>query len=166
MEAVPASDPSANAPNFDISQWMLVWMALDESKMVRGKTVFVKQMFVVANEVIPQLKPLFKFYPHRFGPYSKEFESALNGLVDGRFVREILEQEGQGIFSTDARRDYVLLLEGETEAHRLLAQVPQPLKDKLTEYRKLLSRMGYIGLLSYVYSTYPDFTKNSELELA
>jgi len=153
-------------PDYSASDWLLLWLAIGESKEIRGKTVFVKQIFVIAEEVIPQILQKFNFYSHHFGPYSKEFETALQQLVRMGMIDERMETDVEGLFSTNARHDYTLLPKGEARAVELLKGVPSSIKEKLVQHKRLLSRMGYIGLLSYVYNTYPTFTMNSELELA
>ena len=160
------SAAKSGLPDYSTSDWLLLWLAIGEPKEIRGKTVFVKQIFVIAEEVIPQLLQKFNFYAHHFGPYSKEFETALQQLVRMGMIDERMQADAEGIFSTSARHDYILTPKGEVRAVELSRGIPPSMAERLGQYKRLLSRMGYFGLLSYVYATYPEYTTMSELEIS
>jgi hypothetical protein len=153
-------------PVLSIPDWLLIWLALDGSRAIKGKTVFVKQMFIVAKEVVPQIFPMFRFYGHRFGPYSKEFEAALQGLIEKGLVSEKVIEELEGFSSDRKRYDYSISQVGEKVAVGLMAKFPPETIQSLLGYKRVLSQMGYIGLLSYVYNTYPNFAEKSEFRIA
>lgn len=159
----------SDLPELSPSDWLVVWLSLGGQNQIRGKTILMKQLFVITREVIPQAIPSFGFYPHRFGPYSSVVEESLNhlsaeGLIE---VAEHTENRVENVWSTaDPKRyDYFLTSLGRTKAEGIGGKIPADTIQSLVKHKRLLSRMGYYGLLSYVYRTYPEFTSASELEL-
>jgi hypothetical protein len=158
-------EPITDVPDFNASQWIIAWLALGNRFPIKGKTVFVKQLFVTGKELVPHIDHLFGFFPHRFGPYSFVFDSALKEVVEKGFVEVTPHQES----ADDApirppRLDYRLSPAGEIEASRLFGKIPEESWIALEQYRKMLSRMGFWGLLTYVYSNYPQYTMFSEID--
>lgn len=152
-------------PAFSASDWLLIWLALDKSKSIKGKTAFIKQLFVAGKEIAPQMEKVFAFYPHRFGPYSKEFENALQQLERKGAISVNVQEEIEGFSSMNKRYDYTLQPAGEAIAITLMKRVPPSIRDKLIQYRRLLSRMGFWGIIQYVYSNYPEYATSSEIRM-
>jgi uncharacterized protein YwgA len=153
-------------PEFDASQWIAIWLALDNQSPVRGKTAFVKQLFVISKENVPAIDRTFQFFPHRYGPYSKVFELTLTKMIRDGLVRETANQEFEGLTSTKAPRlDYELTPQGTALAGQLVSKIPSPQRMTLDSNKRLLSQMGFWGLIHYVYNNYPEYAIFSEIEL-
>lgn len=145
------------------SEWMLCLLYVDNASPIRGKTAFVKELFVVGKELFRQVDRVFGFYPHRFGPYSKEFEVNLskliaNGCISESSVRVYIDQQPDKV-----RSDYALLPRGLDEASRIVSRLSEMDRLRLAKYKRFLSNMGFWGLIHYVYSNYPEYTIASEI---
>ena len=159
---------STAIPRLEPSDWIVLWLSLDGLNRVRGKTRLMKQLFVVGREVVPQAFESFGFFPHRFGPYSQVLENALGNLQERAFISVVSHTDSpENVLTTDVKRyDYILTDLGQERARTVLSGMPDDVVQSLVRHKRVLSKMGYYGLLSYVYGNYPEFTTMSELELA
>jgi len=151
---------------FDASEWILIWLALNNQSPVRGKTAFVKELFITGKEKVPSIDQTFQFFGHRFGPYSKVFERNLSSLVSSEMMTETPNNESRGLDTdTPIRLDYTLTEKGVAYANELIEKIPPFERNVLGNWKRVLSKMGLWGLLRYVYSNYPEYTMSSEILL-
>src|SRR5438132_1664841 len=61
-------------PDLTHGEWMLALLGADGCQPIRGKTVFVKELFVLGKEIAPQIEKKFDFFASKYGPYSAHFE--------------------------------------------------------------------------------------------
>ncbi len=121
---------------------------------IRGKTVFIKQVFIIAKEIEPEIDPVLEFYPYQIGPYSTVLARMLNV-----WIRE-------GIISADkVGRDWIFTLteEGERIVKEFIAQIPSNQIDQISKMKSTTSEWGTQGILDYVYNRYPEYAITSRL---
>ena len=159
MEQWSNSDCGRFTPN----EWMLVLLGADDAKPILGKTVFVKELFVIGKESIADIDDEFEFFPSRYGPYSRHFQPALDSLVREGLVIEKLCAGMTGEKSRQSRMEYVLTPAGKTVANSLIDRLPEETKLKIHKSKRILSSMGTWGIINYVYSNYPEYAVLSEL---
>lgn len=118
---------------------------------------------MIGKELFAEVDQEFGFYPHRFGPYSREFEQNLSRLIDKGYVSEALVRASPDQQPERVRSDFTLLPKGQEEASRIAGDLSEDDRVLLTKYKRLLSNMGFWGLIHYVYSNYPEYTMASEI---
>lgn len=153
----------ARTLDFSPQEWMLILLGADNFSPIKGKTVFVKQLFVIGKELFPDLDRDFKFYPHRYGPYSGVFEQNLRALVEAGLVDETSNFIYTDTSPEKRRSDFRLLPPGKQCASSLLGRLPQAPRMELEKQKRVMSRMGFWGLIHYVYSNYPRYSVASEI---
>ncbi len=164
MSGNPPGQATTGIPDMSHADWLLVLLGADNGRPVRGRTVFVKEMFVIGKEVVQQVDEKFDFFPSRYGPYSAFFQPNLDALVSRKLVHE---EEAVGLsrqFGGEARMDYSLTPNGSEAAAALRARLPAAIAARVDEYKRTLSSLGFWGLIRYVYSAYPEYTIASELK--
>jgi len=151
-------------PELSTSDWMLVLLGSDEGSPILGRTVFVKLLFVIGKELVPQIDSKFGFFPSRYGPYSDQFQPSLTKLVFSGLVQETEAPAAHIDLVGISRYDYYLLSPGLARANELLKRLPGVLTKRISEYKRALTSLGFWGLIHYVYTNYPEYTLASELE--
>jgi len=144
----------------EIKKWIILLLGADNGRPIRGKLMFQKEMFILAYDILQKLgilskeevERIFNFKPHYYGPYSKKIEDTLN----------LLQQ--QGLVKVEKQDDviiYTLTDKGKNEFKKVLDKQGDDVI-KLIEKLKIGSeRLGYKGLLKYVYINYPEFIDRS-----
>ena len=157
---------TSEIPRLSASEWMLCLLNADHASTIKGKTVFVKQLFILGKELFEQVDRGFQFYPHRFGPYSRIFEDSLYRLIADGYVSESLARIYINQQPDKVRSDYALLPKGREEASRVISRLSDADRSKLDRYKRIMSSMGFWGLIHYVYSNYPEYTTVSEIAVS
>jgi len=137
---------------------ILILLYANKNKPITGKLMFVKQAFLLAKELIPQLDKKFKFYPANFGPYSKIFARAVNDMVE----KELIKLESKTDNKDEVFR-FSLSDEGMKRAEQSFEKLPDDLKLKIIRKRKGWDQLGYTGIVRFVYTKYPEYTIYSEI---
>lgn len=146
--------------NLDPNQWLLVLLEANDAQPILGKTVFIKQLFVMGKELFSDIDEKFHFYPYNYGPYSSQFEHSLNQLIDEELIKVTFSDRE----TPDNRRyDYSLTPKGKKVAEQIFSKLPLESQKSVTRYKRTLTKLGFFGLLNYVYSNYPEYAVNSKL---
>jgi uncharacterized protein YwgA len=145
------------------SEWLLTLLYADNNAPIKGRTMFVKELFVMSKEDAPNIEEVFNFEPNKYGPYSSSFQNILTNLVKNGLVIEehLSEEENEG----NERYDYSLTKTGEMHAQTVRKKFSDKEWAILDSKKRMMERMGLWGLLHYVYTSYPDYTVRSELLL-
>jgi len=150
-------------PGMEPADWMMLLLGADNGSPILGKTSFVKQLFVLGKEVISDIDRKFAFYPSKYGPYSRIFESALRDIMQRGWVTERRVMVGASEGSGVQRSDFMLTPAGVEVAENLLRRMPRDLRENINQYKRVMSGLGLWGLIQYVYSSYPEYAVLSEL---
>lgn len=138
---------------------ILILLYANKNKPITGKLMFVKQAFLLAKELIPQLDKKFKFYPANFGPYSKVFAKEVNKLIEKGIIKlEVKTEGGKEIFRFRLSEDAI------EKAKQSFNKLPNELKFKIIRKRKGWDQLGYTGIVRFVYTKYPEYTIYSEIK--
>lgn len=157
------STKDTSTPELSPGEWMVALLGADNASPIFGKTAFVKQLFVLGKEVESQVDAKFAFFASRFGPYSSAFEPALTHLIKSGLVSEQRVPKAFFVEGARIRHDFSLTPKGVELANRILARIPESELEKITTYKRVLSTLGFWGLIHYVYTKYPEYTVFSEL---
>jgi hypothetical protein len=131
------------------SDWVLPFLVTGSEQgqpVVKGSLLLFKEFFVFVKEIKPELDVYFKFVPYDYGPYSFQLRTNLDTLL----ILGLIKTE-----RTNDRTDYYLTEGGEQKARVLLEKIDQKTKEKITKLRQDGTKLGYMGVLSYVYARYP-----------
>ena len=138
--------------------WVLPFLyigAEQNQPSVKGSLLLFKEFFVFVKEIKPELDSYFRFYPYDYGPYSLKLKTSLSVLQLLQFIRT--EQVSD-------RTDYYLTEKGIQKARELSEKIDFKTKEKITKLRNDGTRLGYLGVLRYVYARYPEYTTASKIK--
>lgn len=134
--------------------WVLALLLANNRKPLHGKLMLVKEMFLIAKEMVPDLDSELQFFPYDLGPYSKVLAERVDALVKEGLV----EVEGSG-------GDFIFRLtpEGERQAQEVMSKMPEELRSLLERKRRAWDQLGYRGIVRLVYTRYPEYTGKSRI---
>jgi uncharacterized protein YwgA len=140
-----------------ISDWILAWLCIGGEAPVCGIVQLQKQLFIILfefaqDENIPSENPGFRAY--KFGPYTETIDRNIASLMDIGLV------ESRGRINTNTER-FFLTEVGKIAGKKALNKLKNEQKEKLKEVRKDLQQFDSKGIMTYVYTHYPEFTDNS-----
>lgn len=142
-------------------EWIVA--VLGSLKRIKGRTRFMKLLFLLKYKFGLEKAGYFKFKPWIFGPFSKEVARDLEELRGEAIIHEDLVYFKQNEHrEEDKSFEYTLTAKGEKMAFELLSNLPRDDFQKL-EKLKLFNEMPLLNLLEYVYRMYPDFITRSEI---
>jgi hypothetical protein len=142
------------------TEWLLALLEANNAQPILGKTVFIKQLFVIGKELFTDIDKKFGFYPYNYGPYSLPFEQSLSNLIEDELVQVTFSEKE---LPNNGRYDYVLSPKGKIVAKQVFLKLSIESQRSITLYKRTLSKLGFFGLLNYVYSNYPEYAINSKL---
>lgn len=124
------------------------------SKPIQGRIMLIKEAFMFYQEKLRDLhsKPLIGFFPHRYGPFSRDIAIEIKAMARDGLVR--VDEEG-GVALTDL---------GKIAFRKITESYPGELKADLMNYRKGLDELGSDGIMRYVYENFIDYTLNSKVK--
>lgn len=145
--------------SFDVEDALLTLLYAQKDKPMTGKLMFVKQIFLLSNEVIPELKEKFKFFPYSFGPYSQIFAKAINKLIDEKTILVEVTQIEENVLYRFCLSD-----DGKVKAEQSFNKLPDDLKEIIIRKRRGWDQLGYTGMVRLVYTKYPEFIIASKIK--
>jgi hypothetical protein len=141
-----------------ISDLFLILLYAQNDKPIFGRTMLIKQLFLLYNEVFDKFHEISlqepNFIAYDFGPYS--FKS-MKILDDLRFSKEICV-DGK---KNTKKESFSLTEKGANIAKQKFNTLPRPLQKDLKNKRIGWDQLGTRGILKYVYERYPDMKENS-----
>lgn len=132
--------------------FILLLLNADNQKPIKGNLFFQKEMFLIVEEVYPELREELNFIPHDYGPYSFNLVNMLKALKKDNFIC-FDDSEGNEYFITKKGVDYFQKID-----------FPDDIAEKVDRLKRGSNKLGYKGLLRYVYFNYPKYTKNSKIK--
>ena len=146
----------------EAENWLLALLYANNQKPIYGKLMFVKELFIAANEIdeiSEQLLNVFRFYPDRYGPYSKIFDNTLEKLKNEGLI-DVKEEK----ISESHRYVFKLTEKGKNVAAIFYNSLPDNVKYKLARLKRGAEQLGYIGILKHVYTHYPRYAIVSKIK--
>lgn len=149
--------------HFQKEDWLLVVLFAHHPSPVRGKTRLVKELFLLGMESIPEIEKAFSWKPHIYGPYAPEIYQVLEELQSRDLIHVEMERPNSVFVDEDSiRYDYSLTPKGLELARDRWNEFPTGKQEALKQVVYLSNRLGLLGLLHYVYTTYPRMAVASE----
>lgn len=139
-------------------EWVLSLLHANNDKPIYGKLMFVKQLFILANDIFPNLSDRFKFYPSHYGPYSDVFARTVKELIKRDLVKVDTETDGKTITYI-----FTLTEKGKEKAKSAFEGLPQNYQETMSRKRRGWDQLGYRGIVRFVYTKYPEYTTKSKI---
>ncbi|MHA2143253.1 MAG: hypothetical protein ACXADD_17380 [Candidatus Thorarchaeota archaeon] len=138
--------------NSRIPTAILTLLAANDGSSVRGRIMLVKQIFIMAKEILPELSEPMHFFPYQWGPYSNVVANAVNQLVDDELVS--VEKDG--------REDiFKLTSTGMKAAEKVAKSLPEDVILDIAKMKRTTQEVGLRRVLQFIYSNYPQYAVHS-----
>lgn len=134
--------------------FILSLLKSNEGMEIKGKLCFQKEMFLIVKEIYPELDNELHFEPYHYGPFSKNLAELLDSLKEESLI-EVKETANSFTYSITSQGIKKLTDE---------CNLPDNILQKISNLKKTVNKLGYKGLLRYVYFNYPEYTKNSKIK--
>ncbi len=137
------------------SDLILLLLHGDNKYPIDRITRFEKLIFLTQKEVLDTSESSdskFKFAPDRFGPLSMEIYDELAFLKGVGMINEV------GNKKYEITNKGVRFLEMKT-----FGRVNENMRKRISKIKETYGKESLNDLLKYVYTTYPEFTTNSEI---
>ncbi|UTB32036.1 MAG: hypothetical protein NKF70_11105 [Methanobacterium sp. ERen5] len=140
--------------------YLILLLGANKYTPIRGKLALQKEMFLMSQELdkTGQLNDQLKFEGYHYGPYSRTLEKWLKDLENDHIIKS----------SSEDTKVYELTNEGKIRFKDILNYLNESKNDNIFHNIHKLKigseKLGYKGLLRYVYFTYPDFIKKSKIK--
>jgi len=141
------------------------WILLISSTLgkIRGKTRFMKLLFLLRKEYSFRRGNFFKFEPWLYGPFSEDIEMDLSELEN----QNLISKRALLFFEEEASEEktlyeYSLTTQGERIAREISQDLSRHEIETLMELKKF-NRMKLKTLLKYVYRKYPKYVTKSKI---
>ena len=139
--------------DFSAKDFVLLLLSVDNKKPIEGNLFLQKEMFLIVKEVYEKLEEELNFVPYNYGPYSQNLVNLLNHLDYNNLIV---------IDNYEGTNNYSITKKGEDELNKI--NFPKDIVKKVTNLKVGSNKLGYKGLLRYVYFTYPDYTTKSKIK--
>lgn len=124
---------------------------------VEGSIPLMKGLFLLEKDRSISIPYTFK--PDMFGPLCLEVYDDLNHLTTG--TGEIAQE----VRSNQRWKTFRLTERGLAEAQEMYKRLPLETRKAIQEIKKMTGEMKMTELIKFVYQKYPDFAKNSILNV-
>lgn len=151
---------NSNLETFSEIDGIFILMYANKDKPITGRLVFVKEIFLLAKEVIPQLDKKYQFFPADFGPYSTVFANTVDQLINKKCIKVEFTTNDFG----EPLHRFSLTDGGKIEALKSFDKLSESLKNIIMLKRKGWDQLGYTGIVRLVYAKYPMYTVNSKIK--
>ena len=157
-----SANNSSNQVSLTCEEWVLALLYADNCSKIGGKTVFVKELFLLGKEVFPDIDNKFGFMASDYGPFSIAFQISLNALIS----KEQVEQKTypSAIDNLKNRNEYELTETGKQIASKVFDMLPIESRRTLTFNKISWRSLGFWGILRYVYLNYPEYATKSRIK--
>lgn len=141
-----------------IGDLVLALLYAHPDKPIFGRTMLVKQVFLLFNEVLSGTDLEIqnpKFVPHNYGPYSFTVMQIVEDLWFSRFISVSGRKNSR-------KESFKLTTEGRERAAESFKKLDPELQRDIINKRVGWDQLGTDGILRYVYENYPDMKVNSK----
>ncbi len=136
----------------------LVLLYTQENNRVDGATRFQKLVFLSQEE--SDLPETYSYHADKYGPYSHELQSDLDRLIREEFIELNVVNNWAG----NPKYVYTLTTKGRQVSKGLLDRA-ESVFSKIDQATERYSGRNLDDLLSYVYSEYPEYAEETELDV-
>ena len=133
--------------------FILLLLDADNQKPIEGNLFIQKEMFLIVKEVCTELENELNFKAYNYGPYSQQLVNLLEELEENSLIE---------IDRFDDNNEYKITDRGRQELKN--KTFSDEIKRKINNLKVGSNKLGYKGLLRYVYFTYPEYTENSKIK--
>lgn len=133
--------------------FVLLLLNSNDKKSIAGKLCFQKEMFLIVKEICPNLDIELKFQPYHYGPYSKNLADLLNNLSKNSLIN---------IDESSDTCTYSITEKGVKKISEV--NIPWEILEKIKNLKINSNKLGYKGLIRYVYFNYPEYAENSRIK--
>ena len=151
---------NTNFENISEKDGIFILMCANKEKPITGRLVFVKEIFLLAKEIIPQLDSKYQFFPADFGPYSTIFANTVDELLNKKLIKVEYMVNSFG----EPLHRFSLTNNGIIEASKSFDKLSNQLKNTIIMKRRWWDHLGYTGIVRLVYSKYPNYTIYSKIK--
>lgn len=135
--------------NQELGNLILSLFHSNDNQPVIGKTMLMKQIFILTTEIVPRFSKIFDFFPAKFGPYSNIAAELVNHL----------KREGKISGTKDGRElRYEITDLGINELNKRPNLLSKDQIKKIGTMKEATQQWGLKKTLRYVYTRYPEFT--------
>jgi uncharacterized protein YwgA len=159
-KALLANSKCSENKMFLIRDLILYLLNSHPNKPIYGRTMLVKQIFLLFEEVIPEYQIYCQnanFVPYDFGPYSF---TVMQIVEDLRFSKLILV-DGR---KNSRKEAFHITQSGIEQISKMSNQLNSEFLKAIKQKRIGWDQLGTDGILRYVYEKYPDMKVNSKLK--
>lgn len=132
----------------EIQDVLLALFLADGGIPIKGRIMLVKQAFLIAKQITPDLASTMKFFPYLYGPYSNPLAELINSLIDRGYIRS---------YNEDRSHFYELTEEGKRFAEKRVSALSEDVRDKISQLKKTTQDLGLSSVLKMVYRQYPEY---------
>ena len=132
--------------------FILLLLNSNDRKPIKGKLIFQKEMFLIVEEIYSKIKEELNFIPYTYGPYSKNLVKLVNELKQDSLIK----------YNNIDRDEYSITERGIDYISKI--NFPDFIVEKVNNLKIGSDRLGYDGVLRYVYFHYPEYTINSKIK--
>ena len=138
---------------FSAKDFILLLLNVDNQKPIEGNLFIQKEMFLIVKEVYSNIEKELNFVAYNYGPFSQRLVYLLEELEENSLI-EINKTEGNNQYKiTEKGMEYLKTKYFSNEVIH-----------KIHNLKAGSNKLGYKGLLRYVYFTYPEYTENSKIK--
>lgn len=141
------------------------------AESVRGVTKLQKLLFLIEQETEffkeYEDEVAFDFAPYKMGPFSEHVYSEIEFLLQLSAIESVPMDVPVRFTESDSRlgnKTFKITPKGEKIAKQLVRLLESEYEDELENVITKYNSMSLRDLLQYVYSTYPDYAEESEIQ--
>lgn len=153
---------------------LLLMLYADNKSIIIGKTRLQKMIFLYEKECHKSINQHrepnlfdFDFFPHHYGPFSKELYKHLKNLKTFGMITIENESHTEDENFIEKETQYCIAQEGIATIHEEIFQTQRINKiemEILDSFKKEYNGMNLNELIKLVYEKYPEYTNNSKIK--
>ena len=133
-------------------RFLLMLLFAQDCESIPGNTWLQKEMFIIGRNIdeIGQ-----QFEAHRQGPFSRDLELALGQFEKSDFIQKR---------RISSKRDEIILTDyGKDLARKVWESANDKERDLVSDVKELINDVPYNELIAFIYATYPELCKESDI---
>jgi len=139
----------------NVQKYILELLNSNEESSIKGKLFLQKEIFLIIKEVLDsetaeKLDSELSFEAYNYGPYSFNLENILKSMEKNNLID----------VNTD-NNDILYTITNKGKNHLNEENIGSNIKNKIFKLKMGSERLGYKGLIRYVYFNYPEYTTKS-----
>ena len=124
--------------------FILLLLNVDNQKPIEGNLFIQKEMFLIVKEVYAGIEKELQFVAYNYGPFSQQLVNLLEELEENALIEKN---------QTEGNNQYKITKKGMN--YLKTKNFSKEVLQKIHNLKVGSNKLGYKGLLRYVYFTYP-----------